>query len=403
MRNILFASCTALFLFMNSASAQNITVDGAKKCQTIHGLGVNVNPQSWNMNPQAVKNVIDSLITGMITLADTIVTYGVGAYGAPYYRYELLDTNGNKLNAHMPDIHKDGGFYYWFGEAQRYRNQTYGGVNCYRSKDMNSWAFIGNVAPIQASGHYSHEVVACSHRVMYNGSQWVMISAECGPPPSYLNMHNVVAVSKNGITGPYYYSNDLNTTNLGGEGSFFKDTDGTTYWIYTGAGDRGPETIDKLAGDLKSVVSQKSVPGNPLREGNVILKANGRYYLIRSQMSGWAPNQGHYRTSTDLVNWGAEANFGDSTTYHSQSSTVLTITGTSGTVYMLLCDQWLLPPNEPYPANDELDYNAMSAYKFYPLEFANGVGGTEVHISNSFPWTLNLTQGTWSGGNGITP
>lgn len=65
MKNILFATCTAIFVFVNTVRAQNTKVDGARKYQTIHGLGVNINPQSWNVNPEAVKKVIDSLITGM--------------------------------------------------------------------------------------------------------------------------------------------------------------------------------------------------------------------------------------------------------------------------------------------------------------------------------------------------
>jgi len=65
MRNMIFAAFTALFVFDYAASAQNTTVDGAKKYQTIHGFGVNINPQSWNVNPGAVKEVIDGLITGM--------------------------------------------------------------------------------------------------------------------------------------------------------------------------------------------------------------------------------------------------------------------------------------------------------------------------------------------------
>jgi O-glycosyl hydrolase len=65
MRNMIFAAFTALFVLAFAASAQNTTVDGVKKYQTIHGFGVNINPQSWNVNPEAVKAVIDSLITGM--------------------------------------------------------------------------------------------------------------------------------------------------------------------------------------------------------------------------------------------------------------------------------------------------------------------------------------------------
>ena len=32
----------------------------------------------------------------VLSAADTYVTYGVGAYGAPYYRYEPMDVNGNQ-------------------------------------------------------------------------------------------------------------------------------------------------------------------------------------------------------------------------------------------------------------------------------------------------------------------
>ena len=65
MKNILFSAFTVIFLFANAAIAQNTTINGAMKYQTIHGLGVNINPQSWNVNPESVKKVLDSLVTGM--------------------------------------------------------------------------------------------------------------------------------------------------------------------------------------------------------------------------------------------------------------------------------------------------------------------------------------------------
>ena len=74
----------------------------------------------------------------------------------------------------------------------------------------------------------------------------------------------------------------------------------------------------------------------------------------------------------------------DSKGYHSQSMSIFTVKGIQGIVYMLLCNQ-NLRPNEPYPPKDALDYYVSSAHKFYPLEFANGVGGTEIHVSNTFP------------------
>ena len=65
MRNALLESCLAFLVAAHAAGAQNTTVNGAEEFQTIHGLGVNANPQSWNVNPEAVKKVLDDLITGV--------------------------------------------------------------------------------------------------------------------------------------------------------------------------------------------------------------------------------------------------------------------------------------------------------------------------------------------------
>ena len=65
MKRIFIAACSFLFILIHSATAQNLIADGAKTYQTIYGLGVNINPQSWNVNPDSVKKVIDSLVKGL--------------------------------------------------------------------------------------------------------------------------------------------------------------------------------------------------------------------------------------------------------------------------------------------------------------------------------------------------
>jgi hypothetical protein len=65
MKKLLIITIASVFLTVNASFAQNLTMDGSVKYQTIHGLGVNINPQSWNVNAGAVKNVIDSLVTGL--------------------------------------------------------------------------------------------------------------------------------------------------------------------------------------------------------------------------------------------------------------------------------------------------------------------------------------------------
>jgi O-glycosyl hydrolase len=65
MKNILLVTGMFISLLVNALNAQNMIVNGGIKYQTIHGLGVNINPQSWNVNPDSVKKVIDSLVTGL--------------------------------------------------------------------------------------------------------------------------------------------------------------------------------------------------------------------------------------------------------------------------------------------------------------------------------------------------
>ncbi|MBS1599490.1 MAG: hypothetical protein JST75_14790 [Bacteroidetes bacterium] len=53
------------FLMMFVASGQNTRINASVTYQTMAGLGVNINPQSWNVNPDSVKKVLDSLVFGL--------------------------------------------------------------------------------------------------------------------------------------------------------------------------------------------------------------------------------------------------------------------------------------------------------------------------------------------------
>ncbi len=65
MKSSLLVACWVFLVSVSALVAQNTTVNGARTFQTIHGFGVNANPQSWNLNPEAVKKVLDELITGV--------------------------------------------------------------------------------------------------------------------------------------------------------------------------------------------------------------------------------------------------------------------------------------------------------------------------------------------------
>lgn len=65
MKNKVLLTIVGLAAGLLAANAQNATINGAKTYQTIHGLGINANPQSWAINPGAVKAVVDQLIDSM--------------------------------------------------------------------------------------------------------------------------------------------------------------------------------------------------------------------------------------------------------------------------------------------------------------------------------------------------
>ena len=73
----------------------------------------------------------------------------------------------------------------------------------------------------------------------------------------------------------------------------------------------------------------------------MIFKRSGVYFLLSSAATGWDPNQAQYATSQSLTSgWTSLMNVGDGTTFYSQSTHVVAVSGTSGTEYLYLGDRW---------------------------------------------------------------
>ena len=59
-------------------------------------------------------------------------------------RTQFQDTSGAVIHAHGGGIIKVGDYYYWFGES-RNADFTFRAVTAYRSTDLKTWEFRGNV------------------------------------------------------------------------------------------------------------------------------------------------------------------------------------------------------------------------------------------------------------------
>ncbi len=82
----------------------------------------------------------------------------------------------------------------------------------------------------------------------------------------------------------------------------------------------------------------KSLYCHEFREAPALFERNGRTYMISSYCTGWAPNQGKWCAADSVTGrWGLLRDFGDSTTFRSQSAFVRR----QGDRYWYVGDRWM--------------------------------------------------------------
>lgn len=268
------------------------------------------------------------------------------------------DTEGNVLHAHgghmlaTPD-----GWYYWYGEDRR--EGWY--VSVYRSRDLHQWEFRRHVLTIDSptapcrmrtdltlfretdqaeyearchtgvnpvlcrAGKYLAKINIERPKVLYcqatgkyvmwghyeNGHDYLCAAcfvATCDTPDGDFVYH--------GSFNPYgYMSRDC---------TLFQDVDGRAYFL-SAARDNQDMHIYRLTPDYMNVEALVCQPfQGELREAPAVFMHEGRYYMLSSYCTGWAPNQGKWSVSDRMEGpWSLLEDFGDETTFHSQPAFVL--------------------------------------------------------------------------------
>ncbi len=290
------------------------------------------------------------------------------------------DTNSNSLQAHGAGLIQVGQTYYWFGENRAQNNWLFVAISCYSSVDLVHWTFHHNVLALQSSGDLGPNRIVERPKVIYNAltHNYVM----------YLHIDNTnyseakvgVAVSKT-VDGNYTYVGSYNPRgNESRDMTVFQDTDGSAYLIYATKNNYALN-IDKLSSDYLSDVG--SVYTFNIRwEAPGMFKSNGRYYLICSSPTGWAPNPNVYVSATSLSGpWTSPASLAPNSpnTYDSQDAYILPVTGSRGTTYIYMGDRW-----DPKALGN-------SRYLWLPLSF----NGPDISLSYFDAWTINTSTGLW--------
>lgn len=292
------------------------------------------------------------------------------------------DNSGNSLQAHGAGLIKVGSTYYWFGEDRTQNNSAFANINCYASTDLVHWTFRNHVLTLQSSGDLGPNRVVERPKVIYNASTQTFVMYLHIDNSSYGEAKVGVATSSS-VDGGYTYRGSYNPQgNQSRDMTVFEDSDGSAYLIYS-TNSNNDLKIDKLSSDYLSDSSTIKTFSGVRWEAAGMFKANGRYYLVTSSPTGWAPNPNMYTSATSLTgSWAATASLAPSSpnTYDSQDAYILPVAGTSTTTYIYMGDRW--------------DSTALgnSRYIWLPLSFS----GTAISLSYHDTWNINVTTGAWS-------
>ncbi|KAF7169406.1 hypothetical protein CNMCM5623_002136 [Aspergillus felis] len=226
------------------------------------------------------------------------------------------------IQAHGGGIIEIDSTYYWIGE-NKLNGSAFQSINCYSSKNLVEWTYVGELLSLQSSGDLGPNRVVERPKVLYNEAtskyvMWMHIDDS-----SYAEAKTGVATSSS-VCGKYSYLGSFRP--LGQQSrdmGLFKDDDGSAYLL---SEDRpNGLRINRLTNDYTNVTSTTHLFPDHI-EAPAMYKNNGVYFLFGSQLTGWATNDNKYTTSTSLSGtWSSWADFAPSgtNTFNSQTTFIL--------------------------------------------------------------------------------
>ena len=303
------------------------------------------------------------------------------------------DTDGVHVNAHGGGVLVYNGTYYWFGES---RDRGTKAVSCYSSKDLYNWKNEGIALAMTAGGpatEISRGNVIERPKVLHNPrtGKFVMWFHTELRGQDYNAARTSVAVSDH-ITGPYalvrsYRPNagqwplnlpegrktgpipqgtlkqgskewldaalsgaivrrDFEGGQMARDMGLFVDDDGTAYHIHASE-ENATLHISQLSDDYLGFSGKwvRAFPGGH-NEAPAVFKYRGKYYMISSGCTGWAPNAARSAVADSMLGeWRALGNpvrgtdAQTATTFESQSTFVLPVQGKPG-AFIFMADRW---------------------------------------------------------------
>lgn len=325
------------------------------------------------------------------------------------------DNAGVHINAHGGGVLYHGGKYYWFGEHKGERsNSAYVGVTCYSSANLYDWTYESVALAVEKDLH-SEIAAGCiieRPKVIYNAktNKFVMYFHLELKDKGYAAARTGIAVSDR-VTGPYSYlkscrpnakrypanmskeqqQSPVKPSDLpeqwtdewkkaiddgmfvrrdfaGGQMSrdmtLFVD-DGKAYHIYASEENLTLQLAELSDDYLDYTGKYTRIAPAGHNEAPAIFKKDGKYFMITSGCTGWAPNAARLFTAGNI--WGPWTEHPNpcrgvdaDLTFHSQSTYILPVAGKKD-AFIFMADRWT--PNHPIDGR----------YVWLPVRFENGL------------------------------
>lgn len=300
-----------------------------------------------------------------------------------------LDDRGRPIQAHGGAVLRHGDSWWWFGEDRSPDNDPV--LRCvagYTSTDLVHWTFAGQVLRLADPEGFGTDWVLERPKVYPSPvtGRWVMYFHLDGRLPGQASRYGAARV---GVAealhpaGPYHYVRSFRP--LGCESrdiGQFIDDDGEAYLIFECRPAGGCHLV-RLTPDRLDIAGPVAFIAAPV-EGGSLVRHDGLYYCVGSQLTGWWPNANKYLTAERLAGpWSEPRDLAppETHTYGSQSAHLLKIVGTRQTTVIYLGDRW-----DPY------DLSA-SRYVWHPLELGGGRLALRPRGWVPGPWCIDVHTG----------
>ena len=311
-----------------------------------------------------------------------------------------LDNYGKHINAHGGGVMIHDSVYYLFGEhkiAGNAGNVAHVGVHCYRSTDLVHWTDLGIALAVSddPASDITRECVIERPKVIYNALtrrfvMWFHLELK---GQGYLAARTAVAIAER-PEGPYVFQDsfrplpgippmiggdevpdriwrrDLDGGQMSRDMTLFVDDDGTAYHI-AAAEENETLHVRELTLDYTACSGRwaRVLPGKS-NEAPALVKHAGRYWMISSGCTGWAPNPARSAVAdhpfgpwTELGNPARGCNevlgCDEDVTFGGQGTCIIPVQGRAG-AYVAMFDVW-----RPHDQED-------SRYFMLPMCFQEG-------------------------------